>query len=302
MKYKNIIKYAWEITKKEKQNLFIFGFIPSLSGTIVGLGYISYQILAFRDWIIPHQHGSVGKIIKLIIKFLQDKPELTVFLIITSFFVFLMYSLSPSICGGALIDLISKKTQSKKLKGGLLKGFESFFPLLEFAAITSPFGIFAILIEISMVVRNFSSGTLFFILPVLSSILVIGAFLSLLFIFAEQNIVLENHNVLKAMRRSSVLVLTNVKDIFFLGISMILITSRIIVNIFLIVIIPLFFVGTIGLMTSVASKIIGVIVGTILGLTIIILGSYAMAIFHIFTYAVWTLSFITFRKNEEDNK
>ncbi len=302
--YKKIIKAGWQITTQEKNELFSFGFIPSLFGTIVGVLYIGYQIIAFHDWFKggSDSHGMLFTILKPILQFLATNASWTVGLVILAFFIFLMYSFSPIICGGALIDLISKKVHGKPLKGGLLKGLESFFPLLEFAAITSPFGAMTFFTEMSMTIRNFETGMLIITIPILTTILIIGLFLTLLFIFAEQYIVLENETFFNGMKKSAKLVLTNVKYSLFLGITLVLIAARIFVNILLVLIIPLVIIGIIALMASIALKSLGIILGIIIGISMLIMGAYLMAGFHIFTYAVWTISFIYFRREEDKNR
>ena len=301
MRYKDIIKYAWHLTNKEKKNFFPFGFVPSFFSTIVGVLYIAYQVLAFHDWLNKHgdsESGSIFTLLKPVLIFLKTHPSWTVFLVVMGFFIFLMYTFSPIICGGALIDLIAKKVNDRPLKGGLMEGFESFFPLMEFAAITSFFHAVPIFTEISMVLRNFSSGTWIIVIPLLFAILIIGLFLSLLFIFAEHFIVLEDMPVLKSIKRSVVLVLSNVKDTLFLGITIALITARVFVNIILVLLIPLLILAIAGFMASVAVKWVGILVGIIIGVSLVIFGAYLLAGFHIFTYAIWTISFIYFRKEE----
>ena len=305
MHYKEIVKKAWDITHMDdSKELFPFGFIPSLFGMIIGVIYVSYQITAFRHSPLFSTDSGIDyfAILGPIWGFMQDHPSMAVALVLFAFFVFLMYVFSPVICGGALIDLLTKKLTEKKMRGGFSKGLASFFPLFEFAAITAPFGITTYFTEVSMVLRNFGTGTWLFVIPVLTIIFVLGIFLTLLFIFSEQYIVLEKENVINAMKRSAFLVLSNVKDTFFLGITMALIAARIFVNILLILLIPIVFVTIVAFMASVALKWLGIVLGTLIGVGILVGGAYLLAGFTIFTYAVWTITFIHFRKIEIENQ
>lgn len=289
----------------DSKELFPFGFIPSLFGMIIGVIYVSYQITAFKHsplFTTTDSHIDYFAILGPVWEFMKHHPSMTVAIVLVCFFIFLMYTFSPVVCGGALIDLLTKKITEKPLRGGFSKGLQTFFPLLEFTAITAPFGITSYFTEVSMVLRNFGTGTWLFIIPILTIIFVLGIFLTLLFIFSEQYIVLEKDNVINAMKRSAFLVLSNVKDTFFLGITMALITARIFVNILLILLIPILFVTIVAFMASVALKWLGIILGTVIGVGILIGGAYLLAGFTIFTYAVWTLTFIHFRKREIENE
>lgn len=303
MDYKEIVKRAWEITHDdENHELFPYGFIPSFFGMIIGVIYVTYQIYAFRHSPLfasgAEAHFNYLAIILPIWDFLKNNPSLAVFFILIAFLVFIMYTISPIISAGALIDLITKKYVGKPVSGGFSKGLSTFFPILEFATLTSSFGVTTFLTEGSLVIRNFGTGTWLFLIPVLSFVLIVGIFLSLLFVFAEQFIVLDNDNMIRAMKKSSFMVLTNVRDIFFLGVTLAIIAARVFLNIFIILLIPLLFIGIVALMASFALKWIGIIIGMVIGIAVLIAGAYLMAGFHIFSYAVWTISFIEFRKKE----
>lgn len=304
MRYKQIVSDSWQIIKKDKADLFIFGFIPSLFGTIVGVVYVSYQIMAFRH--SPLFSSSQGidylSLLSPIWDFMKMHPSVAVSIVLFTFFVLLMYFFSPILCGGALIDLITKRVRGKELRGGFSKGLQFFFPLFEFVAMTSVFSVTSYFTELSVVLRNFGAGTWVFLIPLLTSILVIGIFLSLLFIFVPQFIVLENMNVIQAMKKSAILVLGNVKNTFFLGITLALIALRVVLNIFLILLIPLLFMSIVALAATLALKWLGIIIGSIIGFGLLIVGAYLLAGFFLFTHAVWTLSFIRFRKEEIENQ
>ena len=304
MKYKQIVSDSWQIIKSDKADLFVFGFIPSLFGTIVVVFYVSYQIMAFRHSSLFSSDQGINylSLLSPIWDFMKVHPSVTVSIVLLVFFILLMYVFSPILCGGALIDLVTKRVRGKRLQGGFSKGLQSFFPLFEFAAMTSVFSVTGYFTELSVVLRNFGAGTWVFLIPLLTTILVIGIFLSLLFIFVPQFIVLENMNVIQAMKKSAVLVLGNVKNTFFLGITLALIALRIVFNMLLILLIPLFFMTIVALTATLALQWLGIIIGTVVGLGLLIVGAYLLAGFFLFTHAVWTLSFIRFRKEELENQ
>lgn len=261
---------------------------------------MTYQIFAFRHSPLfsTTEHIDYLSLVLPVWEFMKDHPSLAVVIILFGFFVLMMYVFSPVICGGALIDLIAKKTQGEPMKGGFAQGLGSFFPLFELATLMAPFGIATFFTELSMVLRNFGEGSWLFIVPMLVFVLVVGTFLTLLFIFAEQFIVLEKENVLQSMKKSAFMVLCNVRDILFLGVAMALIAVRILLNILLVLLIPLLFISIVALMASVALKWLGVLFGVIIGVSMVIAGAYLMAGFHIFVYAVWTLSYLHFKGDQ----
>lgn len=305
MKYREIIQLAWDITTKEKAALFPFGFIPSVFATVVGCIYIAYQVIAFsKSSIFEHSASSSSyfELLSPLWQFMKLHPSWAVLIVLIVFAVAVMYLLVPILCGGGLIHLINRKLNGKELSGGFQRGLETFFPLFEFATITSPFSFFTFFTEITFVMRNFDISSWAIALPVMTSIFMVGIFLSLLFVFAEQSIVLKEDNVIQAMMNSVFLVLANVKDTLFLGVTLLLIALRVILNILIILIIPVVFISLVTFMASVALKWLGIILSVIIGVILILLSAYLMAGFHIFSYAVWTISFIYFCKVAEKNK
>ncbi|HPO05837.1 MAG TPA: hypothetical protein PLQ36_01870 [Candidatus Gracilibacteria bacterium] len=303
MHYKQIIQEAWDITTEEKSKLFAYGFIPSFFGVIVGMFYIGYQINAFRisplfNHEVKSHHGFDSlAFIKPILDLISEYPFWTIGLILVGIGVFLMYTFSPIICKSALIDLIYKKIQGQELKGGFTRGLETFFPVLEFSAIVSTFSLTAYLTEVSMIIRNFNQDSWIIIIPFLSICWMVGMMLSFLFIFGEQLIVIEKLSIIQAIKRSSILVLSHMKDTLFLALGVTLISIRIILNIIIVLLIPLIFMGIMTLLTAMLSKLVAIIIASILSIATIIGSAYLMTGFHIFIYAIWTLSFVNFQKD-----
>jgi hypothetical protein len=298
MDYRILIKKSWEITNNEKNKLFPFAFIPSFFNTIVGVIFIAYQILALKDSPIfstPEKNNFSIQLLTEIFDFLGNHPTWGALIIITSFFILMMYFLSPNVFNGALIHLIAKKVYKKDMIGGLERGFECFFPIFEFATMTSVFSFSALITEILFIIRNFEVDSWPFLITCISIIFSFGIFLSLLFIFTEQFIVLENKNVISSIKASSLMVLSNVRDIIFLLSALVLIGVRIILNILLILLIPVLMFFIITVMASLTLKWLGVLFASFLGLSLLVVGAYLMAGFHIFTYSLWTTSYLYFK-------
>ncbi|PCI24032.1 hypothetical protein COB57_06155 [Candidatus Peregrinibacteria bacterium] len=298
--YKNIIKQAWQITQEEKSKLFPYAFILSFFTTIVGIIYFSYQFIAFQnsDIFSSNEHSiNVMALAEQLWEFMKSSPSLGGLLVLCIVIAFLAYFLLPSLFSGVFIDIISKKAlNTTSQKKSIVHGLENFFPVFEFSSLVSPFTFISFFSEISIIMRTFEIELWGVLLPIITIIFMIGIFLSILFSFAEQAIVIEKLNVIQAIKRSSILVLANVKDTLFLGFALTIIATRVFLNILLILLIPLVFMGIVTFMATITIKWLGMLLAVIISLLLFYVAIYLMAGFHIFSYSVWTLSFLAFRE------
>ena len=90
---------------------------------------------------------------------------------------------------------------------------------------------------------------------------------------------------------STILVISNLRKTFLIFVLILLISARIILNVIFILIIPMLVVILGSYFSSVFWNVIGLILIGILGLGILCVSSYLLALFHVFTTAVCVLTF-----------
>jgi len=169
MNYKQIIAESWGYTQKNKKLITWFGFLPALLTTTVGVGYIAYQIFAFKtSWMFDNaEHSSLTQVVTLIWDFIKTHVSWTVPLVILAVLFFIFYILFPTIAKASAIQMIARNRNGQKagVGTGLRHGIMSFLPLFEYHLLIKTFSFFSILIEMSFVVRNLGATLFYFLLP-----------------------------------------------------------------------------------------------------------------------------------------
>lgn len=302
--HKQIIAEAWKITNEHKKKLFKYWFFPSFFTVIIWVVYISYQIQAFRHSIEFWWNWDVDFfwIVNTVWEWIVAHKWLSSFLIFFSFFSFLMYIFSPIICDAVLIHYIAQIKLWKTPQWWLSVAFNKFFHLFELSAMLSPFHFITFITESSFIIRNFWLKTWMIILPILTLILIIWVVIHFLFAFSQQDIVLQDKEAIWSIRWSTSLVLWNIRDAFFLWGILLVIIVRIFLNMILILFIPLVFIFITQLFTLLSLNWLWIIIWLIVWVWLIWASAYLLAWFSIFTVAVWTISYIYFKKNETESK
>lgn len=306
MNSRKIIAEAWEFTRDNKRLMWWFAFFPALLNTIVGILYVTYQFFAFkRSELFDNANQSfLVEFSTRVIKFLNANSGLWIPMIITIVVVGLLYFLLPTICQGGMIRYIAKKRTGEqvRLSSGLSFGLLVFLPLLEYHLLVKTFSLFTIISEAGFVLRNLGLDVMRTFLPIFIIVLIIGFFVTLLFTYSEFFIVLEKRSVLEAMSASAKLVVISWKDTFLIGILMLIIGLRIIINIVVVLIIPvlLFIFG--GYIATVTFAEIGLYLGIGLGFVALFFSSYFTAILNVFANAVWTYTFLHLQEDGDVKK
>ncbi len=300
--HKEIIWEAWDITSKNKKKLFKYWFFPSLFTVIIWVIYISYQIQAFNHYSILWEWDiDFLGIVDTAWTWIKLHAGLTSFLVFLSFFCTLMYFFSPIICEAALVHYIAQIKLWKEARWWIAVAFDKFFHLLEFSALLSPLSFIAFFTESSFVIRNYWIWTWLVFIPFFTLMLLSWIIVTFLFSFTQQFIILENKDMIWWIKNSSKLVLWNIKHNFFLWGIMLIIIVRILLNIVLILLIPVIVIFITQLFTSFALIWLWLTMWLIVWAMLIWSSAYLLAGFTIFTSAVWTIAFITFRKSEIEN-
>jgi hypothetical protein len=298
MNYRKVIAESWQYTQANKRLIRWFGFIPSLISTGAGIAIIVYQFYAFKHSFIfsnESEEVSVFKtVIDVVLNFIKDHVSWTVPIIITTVIVAICYFIFPTLFKAAAIQVIAREKNNQKV--GIIKGLRygllRFLPLFEYHLLLRTFAFFSILLEMSFVVRNLGSGLFLVLLPIFILMLIVGLILNLLFIYTDFFIIIDGLEVMKSIRKSSRLVVMNWRHTFLVTMLMLIIGIRIILQAVFVFLIPALFILVSSYFAILLTEATSLIIGGIIGILAFITASYLNAIVDIFSYAVWTYTFL----------
>lgn len=303
MEYRQIIADSWKYTQSNKRLIIWFGFFSCLLTTTVGVGYIAYQFFAFKNSYLfsSEEHSFLSQVVGFILDFIKTNLSLTVPLIIFAIIFAILYFLYPTLAKAAAIQTIARNKNGQKagVGSGFRHGIMSFLPLLEYHLLINTFSFFSILIEMSFVLRNLGPVLFKILLPLFILLIIIGFILTLLFTYTDFYIVIDHEPIFLAMRKSAKLVIMHWKYTFLISILMIIIGLRIILQVVMVFLIPALIVLITGYLATVTLPVTGVIVGGIVGLIALLLAAYLSGIVEIFSYTVWTYTFLAVTQEKE---
>ncbi|MBN2086808.1 hypothetical protein JW758_00510 [Candidatus Peregrinibacteria bacterium] len=293
MRSRDIVRKAWQITQVHLKKLIWYGIVPAFFSIIVSSVYLAYQYHAFKtSALFSDQHDAdVFGTVRTIWSIASGHPTLSMTLIIVGILILIGYIIVPPIFNGVLISAIMKIKDYKPIDGSVEIGVRRFFPMFEFGLLTGSFGITTLFTEGSFILRWWGESVFFVALPILLFIAAVGLIVSFLFTYSEYFIVMDDRGLMKAISESTILVISNLRRTFLILILIVLISARVIINILLVLIIPMLIVIVMNYFTSVVlSTILFIIIGVV-GVIILCASSYLLGLFHVFTTAVWVLTF-----------
>lgn len=303
MNYKEIIADSWKYTQSNKKLIIWYGFLASLFTTTVGVGYITYQFFAFKNSYLfsEEEHSFLGQVVKFIWSFITTNLSWTIPFVIFVVIFLLCYLLYPTLARASAIQTIARNRNGQKagVGTGLRHGIMSFLPLFEYHLLIKTFSFFSILIEMSFVLRNLGPVLFKILLPVFIIFIILGFILTLLFTYTDFFIVIDRCSVFESMKKSAKLVVMHWKHTFLITILMILIGVRIIIQVVLVFIIPSLIILVTGYLATVTLPVTGLLVGGIVGLMALIVAAYLNGIVDIFSYTVWTYTFLSVTSEKE---
>lgn len=303
MNYKQIIADSWKFTQSHKKLIYWFGFPPSLITTTVGIGYIVYQFFAFKTSYLfdNDEHSFSFTVVNYGWSFISAHASLSVPLIITAIIVAIMYFLMPTLFKASAIQAIAraKNGQPSGVGVGFRYGVMAFLPLLEYHTLIGTFSWISMLTEGSFVLRNLGVGMFQMMLPVFIVVFILSIFLTLLFTYADLYIVIDDVGVLDAMKKSAKLVIMSWQHTLLITILMIIIGVRIIIQALFVFLIPALLFLLAGYLTSMAIGGTILIAVGIVGIVGLIIASYLTGVVDIFSYAVWTFTFLELTSQKE---
>jgi len=293
MRSRDIVRKAWQITQVHLKKLIWYGVVPAFFGVIVSSVYLAYQYNAFKTspfFSEATEHDVLGTA-KTLWGVISSHATLSVVLLIVAIFFFVGYVIIPPMFRGALINAVMRIKNYEPIEGSLEIGVRHFFPMFEFALLIGAFSITTLFTESSFIIRWWGENIFFITLPILLFIAMVGLIISFLFTYAEYYIILEDKKLLRSVMDSTILVISNLRKTFLIFVLILLISARIILNVVLILIIPMLVVISASYFSSLFWHTISLILIGIIGLAILCVSSYLLGLFHIFTTAVWVLTF-----------
>ncbi len=303
MDYKQIIADSWRYTQNRKKVVRWLGVFPAIFTTTGSVATILYQFFAFKSSALFNEtEGSFFfDVIDFIITFIKEHLSLTFPLVIVFIIALLIYLLLPTLAKAAVMQIIAREKhgQPATVGTGLRQGMMRFLPLFEYHAIIKTFSIMFILVEMSFAIRNLGLDFFMLFLPIFIVFLVIGLVLTLLFTYADFYIVIDEKGIFESMRMSAKTVVMNWKHTFLITILMLIIGVRVIIQAILVFLIPVAIIVITGYVAIVAAPIVSILIGSLVGAVGMIVAAYINGAVDIFSYSVWTLTFLEITSEKE---
>lgn len=301
MKSSEVIRIAWQITNSTK-GLLWFGVIPAIFSTLVGIGYIAYQFLAFQvSPFFGDKHFDFTRIESLVLGFAGQHHGISIFVIVLSIIVGILYFLLPPFCEGGIIGLVSaiwKEKEDVRPGDGMAIGAQNFLKMFEFRLAVGAFSFLEFLTIVSMTVRKL--GFTPWLLTLLSFLFVASFIMSFLFIYTPNFVVLEKRSLISAFGGSAKLVVSNLRKTFLMWLLILLISIRVVINVVLVFLIPLLVAFVTNFFVSTIALTIGIVLAFFVGFLVILLAAYLAGILHVFTVTAWTLTFLNLDHNRAE--
>lgn len=301
MDYKKIIAESWQYTQENKKLIRWYGFLPAIFTTTVSIGYLSYQFFSLRDYFTEHEGSFLGRFVILIWRFIRENLDWTLPLLIFAAIFGILYFLYPTLAKASAIQMIARNRngQQADVGTGFRYGIRAFLPMIEYHLLIKTFSFLGIFFEMSLVLRNLGVDFLKILLPIFVIFMVISLILTLLFTYADFYIVIDGMSIFDSIKMSAKLVLSHWKHTFLITILMMIIGIRIFFQAVLVFLIPAMVILVSGYLATVALPTIGIIVGALLGSVGLVLAAYLNGIVDIFSYTVWTFTFLELTAESE---
>lgn len=303
MSYRSIIAEAWLYTQQNKKLIYWYGFFPSIFTTAAGVLYLSYQFFAFKksEFFEHSAHSFLSDVIGFIFTYLSSHGDQRIPLIITAIVLGAIYLLLPTLTQASAIQVIARHRngQDVTMGDGLKYGLMSYLPLFEYHTFVKTFGIFTIIFEGAFVLRNLGPEVFKALLPFFLVYLVIGFILTLLFTYADLFIIIDNEGVMSSIAKSAKIVVMHWQKTFLISALMLIIGARIILQIILLILVPAAVIVATAYFATTTLVQIGLVLGITLGIVGLFFAAYLGGIVDIFSYAVWTYTFLELTSEKE---
>jgi len=303
MNYRKIIVEAWEYTQANKRLVHWLGVVPAFFTTTFSIGYLMYQYFAFKkSYLFDNADESfLHTVVIAIFDFIKNHFSWTLPLVIIAIIFGIFYLLLPTLAEASAVQIIARERNGQRVSvsRGVRHGIMSFLPLFEYHLMVKTFTVFSILIEMAFVLRNLGVGIFEIMLPLFMVVLFVSFILLLLFTYTDFYIIIDGNKIIDSIKKSSRLVITNWRDTFLITFLMIIIGIRIIIQAIIVFMVPIFVVAVTSYLTTILMPSTGIVLGGALGLIALLVASYLNGVVNIFTYSVWTYTYLDLTSEKE---
>jgi len=294
---------SWKFTQENKRLIYWFGFLPSFLSTTVGIGYIAYQFFAFKKSYLFNEtdESFLTDVVNFIWNFLKTHASLSVPLIIVAIIVSVLWFLIPTLFKASAIQAIARAKNGQKsgVGTGLKYGTMVFLPLFEFHLLVKTFAPFSIIIEMGFVLRNLGPAIFQMMIPAFALIFVVSIGLFLLFTYSDLFIIIDDEKILPAMKKSVKLVILNWQQTFLITFLMLIIGVRIVIQAIFVFLIPMVIILSGAFLATLALESAVLVIAGIIGVAGLVIAAYLGGIVDIFSYTVWTFTFLELTSQAE---
>lgn len=286
---REIVAEAWAIAKREKK-LWQWGFMASFFAILLSVKFLSFQTYIFYEYFFGHNEAGMFDMELWLIN--NTPPWFWMSTFITFIVLLIVEFFMPHFTEGAIIGLTVKAHRKEPLEGGLVLGLYNFFPIFAIHEFFFLASWNLVISGVSLTLRYLPESMHMIIIPAIIFLFIFSNFFSFLTSFAPEGCVIKKMGPVESAMRSYKLIVSHLSHVLFLLILLLVISVRIIINTFVVFLIPAAVVGIALALTYVFSPFISYLIGAGIGVILIVVASYALAYLHIFRRAVWTLTFL----------
>ena len=292
MEYHKIIKAAWGMTATDRGVVW-YGTVPAFFLVLAGTVYMTWQYFAFR--MSPFFGGAkfywMQDLATNGAHYVTAHPGWVTVGLVCVGVCALGYLFLPAFCDAAIIGLVAAEQRGLGLsaRAGISIGVRRSIRMLEFRALISMFGIMQFFTVMSYGLRYL--GPSMFLWIFLGVLFFMSVVMHLMLLYSEQYIVLKGSDVTSSITGSAGLVFANLDHTFFIVFLMLMIGVRVVINVLLLLLIPVLVIGVTGLLIAKLSVAAGLAIGGVMGLVALLLSAHLIGHLHVFSVAVWTLTF-----------
>ena len=239
--------------------------------------------------------------VNFIVNFITSNISISIPLLIFAIIAVIIWLFLPTLCQAAAVQYISRKynNQQATLGTGMRYGVFNFLPLFEYHALMKTMSFFAVSVEAAFILRNLGWDAFKIFLPVFIVIFIIGLVLSLFLSYTDFYIIIDNEKVFVSIWKSMRLVILNWQKTFLITLLMLLIGARIIIQILTLLFVPAVILFVAGYVSMTWAAQIGFIVAFLIGFAALLFAAYLSGVIEIFSYTVWTYTFLDLTSQRE---
>lgn len=297
MRYGEIIYEAWDLTT-ENTKLKWFVFVPSFVAVLVFVLEIAWQLYLYLGEFGVIESEFSFESIGSLFHFLLDKNLLGWAIFGVIFILFFAFVVPSWVLGGLILGIKQKLHTPEKylsLRQKMIEGFEYFFKLFEFSAVSGIFSLWSIAIFLATFYRYFHDTFFRLMWPVILIYTIIAFFITIFLSFTPYFIVCEKEGLHNSIKKSVSMVFLNFGKTMSIILLMFLVNFRILINVVIILGVPL---GVLLAATYFANSV-ATILSILIGIALLGFAAYLTAIVEVFSTAVWTRTFFEMREHQK---